>query len=67
MSKKFLGTLRGNGLLASCVYIVDEIGTDHLPDNEVDPRLPDGEYDLEANGVHKRAIRAAGIWTGKDY
>jgi hypothetical protein len=67
MAIRFHGTLRGNGLSARCIYVVNEAGADHLSDDEVDPQLPDGEYDLEANGVHKRATRAGGVWTGEDY
>ena len=67
MIKRFFGVLGGNGLSATCVYAVDGTGAPYLPDDEVSPRLPDGEYDLEVNGVHMRAIRANGGRSGSDY
>lgn len=67
MIQRFHSVLRGNGFSATCIVEVDSSGAQYLPDDEVNPRLPDGEYDLEVNGIHKRAIRTNGEWKGFDY
>lgn len=67
MIKRFHGVLRGNGRSAECTVAVDLDRAEYMSDDDVSPPLPDGEYDLEVNGVHKRATRSNGEWTGSDY
>jgi len=67
MIQRFHGVLQGNNLSAACIVTVDPGHLEYMSDDDVNPRLPDGEYDLEVNGVHKRAIRSNGRWTGSDY
>ncbi len=67
MIQRLHGVLRGNGLSAKCIVGVDSDRAEYMSDDDVSPHLPDGEYDLEVNGVHKRAIRSDGQWTSSDY
>ena len=66
--RRFTGTLTGKGgIKATCVVYAGGDMPDVLPDDEVEPSLPDGEYRLEVNGVPKRAIRKNGVWNGSDF
>jgi hypothetical protein len=62
MIQRFHGTLTGNGLSAICVVSIDSDGAEYLSDADVNPPLPDGEYDLEINRIRKRAVRTNGEW-----
>ena len=65
--ERFAGNLEGEGGEAKCVVTVDEDGAAYMSDENVVPRLPDGEYKLEVNGVFRRAIRSKGVWKSHDY
>ncbi|MGH9808967.1 MAG: hypothetical protein ACRD9W_17240, partial [Terriglobia bacterium] len=67
MLRRFHGILRGNGYVAKCFVTVDSDGAEYMSDDGVTPPVPDGKYDLEVNGVHRRAVRANGQWSASEY
>lgn len=67
MIQRFHGVLRGNGYVANCFVTVDSDAAEYMSDGDVAPPVPDGEYDLKVNGVHRRAVRANGQWTASEY
>lgn len=62
--KEFEGTLRGPDGTATCIVRVNTAKTEYMDDADVHPPLPDGEYDLQVNGVRRLAIRSGGVWKG---
>ena len=70
MSQIFKGVLRRLGEseeCATCTFRIDSDRMESMTDAEVSPQLPDGEYDLEVNGVHRLATRVNGQWTECKY
>ena len=67
MPQCFHGVLRGNGYAANCLVSVDSDGAEYMSDGDVSPPVPDGEYDLEVNGVHRRAVRSNRHWRASEY
>jgi hypothetical protein len=67
MTQSFQGVLLGNRLKAHCSITVDSDHAEYMSDRDVTPPLPGGEYDLEVNGVHKRAVRTNGSWAAFEY
>ena len=53
--------------VADCVTTADRDGVPYLYDTDVEPRLPDGEYELWLNGAPFRgATRKDGQWTSRE-
>jgi len=67
MILELLGVLRGNGYVADCIVRVDPDGVAYLADEDVTPPMLDGEFDLEINGVHMRAVRLNCVWKAFEY
>ena len=67
MIRTFRGVLRAGSASSKCVVTTDSDDVAYLSDHDIEPPLSDGEYDLEINGIHKRAVRANGQWSASDY
>jgi hypothetical protein len=65
--KEFRGTLRGPNGTAACIVRVDERNNAYMDDADVKPSLPDGEYDLEVNGINRPATRYNSLWKASEY
>jgi len=63
--KAFQGELTGNGRSAKCLVQVDDDGANCVL--EVEPELPEGDYELSVNGLVLRAQYAGGRWMQINY
>jgi len=70
MDQIIKGILRRPGDQVECATCTVRIDPDKVPsmsDDDVSPKLPDGEYDIEVNGLHLSAIRENGQWAQRQY